>query len=233
VLISSLDIYSSSSPTSANQAPHKRPRLTHSAQPLRAASRPTLLTFGTYLPALEVYLADSWASPDAVSDDDAKADGALVPTHIWDNRITLVLPHTRGALTVMRKHLFRKWCSRIYRSFIAYSRRTYGDSWQQQALDNKGSLIRSARKRRQGGEDVIGRREVQGRSLEAGFGVISTSEDLQFLGEVWSYRQEGVELRQSTSNSLHANLASCCMKYCSTTVESLSLLDESLMRNSE
>jgi hypothetical protein len=159
VLISVLGTCLATFANTTTKALHKRPRLT-----LSGAATPTKLANGTFLPSLGVHLADSWTTQAAVSADAAKADDAQVPTQLWDNRITLVLPLARGLLLGLRQFLFRKWCSRIYRSFRAYLRRTYGDSWQQQAWD-KGSMVRSAQKRRRGGEEGVGTKTTESFNL--------------------------------------------------------------------
>jgi hypothetical protein len=77
--------------------------------PLRipAPSQATAVSSRTWLPRLQRFLPHSWIDSALVTDKAPKRDDARVPTHLWDQRCSLVLPHTSPALETLRRLLIR------------------------------------------------------------------------------------------------------------------------------
>ncbi len=69
-------------------------------QPLATPSRRLLapVPLSTWLPDIDKQLSHSWIDITAVSAKAAKNDNLLVPTHMWDQRILLPLPHVEAGL---------------------------------------------------------------------------------------------------------------------------------------
>jgi hypothetical protein len=59
----------------------------------------------------------------------AKNDAALVSTHLWDQRILLLLPCIHGGLPYLRSWLMRFQRSRLYAEFRGFMVATHGADW--------------------------------------------------------------------------------------------------------
>jgi hypothetical protein len=63
---------------------------------------------------------------DLVTSKAVKNDKAGVPTHLWDQRCALVLPHVTPALDRLRVMLHQLACSRLLSEYQEYLVDTYG-----------------------------------------------------------------------------------------------------------
>jgi hypothetical protein len=74
----------------------------------------------TWLPAIRKFLPHSWIDAGLVTTKAVKSDVAGVPTHLWDKRCALVLPHVTPALNRLRQLLHWLACTRLLAEFQAY-----------------------------------------------------------------------------------------------------------------
>jgi hypothetical protein len=79
------------------------PKLTPLHTPLPQIVKP--LSEQTWLPHLQKFLSHTWVDANLVTAKAVKRDNAGVPTHLWDKRCTLVLPHVGPALDRLRRLL--------------------------------------------------------------------------------------------------------------------------------
>ena len=115
------------------------------------ASTPAPLTPRTWLPALCKWLSHEWIDSDLVTEKSVKSDSEGVPMHIWDLRISLVLPTSRHALEIIRNRLLQVWRRRLTRSFVSYLCTTYSTRWLELLSQARRSLTSKKRYR---GEDI-------------------------------------------------------------------------------
>ena len=80
---------------------------------------PVLPDDRTWLPLLGRWLPHSWVDDSLITDKGAKADGADIPSHLWDLRIRTLFDSPSSSLAVLRRWLFRVACRRLFKSFIA------------------------------------------------------------------------------------------------------------------
>ena len=79
-----------------------------------------------FLPELNRSLPPLWSRVEAVTDKAAKADDALVPLHMWDNRVVpLFSSFTPRVLALFRDLVMRKYRRKLYLEFIKYLRTRY------------------------------------------------------------------------------------------------------------
>jgi hypothetical protein len=95
-----------------------------------APPKPVVVTSRSWLRTIQKFLPHSWIDSNLVTDKAVKRDDADAPTHLWDQRCTLVFPHVTPALALLRKILLRLAVTRMYAEFKAYLCATYGPEWQ-------------------------------------------------------------------------------------------------------
>eukprot|EP00980_Cylindrotheca_fusiformis_P005545 scaffold1173_cov84-Cylindrotheca_fusiformis.AAC.3 len=83
----------------------------------------------SWLPRLQRWLSHDWIDRSLLTPKAAKVDGADLPTHLWDQRISLLFPCPTAALTRLRSFLFSVACRSLFRSFLRYMRQSHGDLW--------------------------------------------------------------------------------------------------------
>ena len=83
----------------------------------------------TWLPALQTYLPHQWIDTSVVTAKAAKHDDADAPTHLWDSRCTLVLPHLGPALVPLRRGLMQLSAHMVFRDFSGFLQAQYGPTW--------------------------------------------------------------------------------------------------------
>jgi hypothetical protein len=112
-------------------------------QPLDTPSRRVLapIPLSTWLPSIGKRLDHSWIDITAVSAKAAKNDNSRVPTHMWDQRILLPLPHTEAGLPYLRSRLMRFQRIRLYKEFRAYMVATHGADWLTQLATLRAQLL--------------------------------------------------------------------------------------------
>ena len=88
--------------------------------PQRSCPPPVPNDAPTYLPSLQKTLSTEWAHVTTVSQKATKADGAVVNLHLWDKRITSVLPRSAGLLMPLRGCLIRYQKRRIFQEFLTF-----------------------------------------------------------------------------------------------------------------
>ena len=98
----------------------------------------------SWLPALGKFLPDSWCDDSNIADKAVKADDDSVPTHLWNQRIELVIPtatNQRGfhtlALIWQRKYM--------YRQFRGYLASRHGLDWESRLLSVRIKATQVAR----------------------------------------------------------------------------------------
>ena len=75
----------------------------------------------TYLTSINKILPHTWRNAIALTDKAAKADDAIIPTYIWDTRITSIYPmFTPSCLSTFRSVLLAYSSKRIYKEFCSY-----------------------------------------------------------------------------------------------------------------
>ena len=75
----------------------------------------------TYLPNINKVLSHAWRQAEVISEGAAKADDALVPTYIWNTRITSVYPmFDSSVLNTFRQLLLGYRFKSIYKEFCSY-----------------------------------------------------------------------------------------------------------------
>jgi hypothetical protein len=85
---------------------------------------------------LHKFLPHLWIDVGLVTKKAVKSDEAGVPTHLWDQRCTLVLPRVTPVLD--RLHctmLHRVTCTKLLTKFQDYLNETYGPDWLQSCSD--------------------------------------------------------------------------------------------------
>jgi hypothetical protein len=106
----------------------------------------------TWLPKIERRLDHSWIVHTAVSAKAAKNDGALVATHMWDQRILLPFPTVAGGLPYLRSRLMRFQRARLYREFRQHMAANHGSDWSAQLTKLRSQLRPTIQRlRRKGG----------------------------------------------------------------------------------
>lgn len=95
------------------------------AQPQLHIPTPSIPTM-TYLPSLQSFLPLTWSEVSSTVDVAAKSDDAATEFRHWDERITLVLPHTRPVLPSLRRLFLTRQFHNIYLEFRAYLFSKYG-----------------------------------------------------------------------------------------------------------
>ena len=112
----------------------------------------------TWLPLIQRFLPHSWVDSSLVTEKAAKRDDARVPTHLWDQRCSLVIPHCMPALPTLRMCLARTLVTRLWEEFRGYLSTTHGPDWQGKLGSHKTHLAR-ARKGRFLGKRTRGDRD--------------------------------------------------------------------------
>jgi hypothetical protein len=108
----------------------------------------------SWLPSIQKFLPHSWIDSTLVSAKAAKRDDAGVPSHLWDQRCSLVLPHCTPALSTLREFLSRALVTRLWDEFYAYLRTTHGEDWRATLSSHKQRVEgRFPRKRTRGDKD--------------------------------------------------------------------------------
>jgi hypothetical protein len=118
----------------------------HFQAPVSVLVKP--VTTETWLPLIGKFLSHSWIDSAVVTAKAAKRDDAGVPEHLWNLRITLVLPHVSVVLDRFRILLHQRQRHRLAAEFQCYLATEYGVDWRVQ-LANVRPL-----KRRKGGSGV-------------------------------------------------------------------------------
>jgi hypothetical protein len=83
----------------------------------------------TWLPTLQRFLCHSWVDATLVTAKAAKRDDAGVPTHLWDKRCSLVLPHVTPILDTLRRLILRVAVTHLWIEFHEYLTAVYGDNF--------------------------------------------------------------------------------------------------------
>jgi hypothetical protein len=84
---------------------------------------------GTWLPTIQKFLSHLWVDAALVTGKAAKRDDTCVPTHLWDQRCTLVLPSVAPALKTLRLWLMHRTASRLWSECFSYLSERHGDTW--------------------------------------------------------------------------------------------------------
>ena len=113
----------------------------------------------TWLPGLRQFLSHDWIDGSVVTSKAAKRDDAAPPTHLWDGRCLLVLPHLAPALPILRTCLMLRTAFMLFKEFCGFMTLQYGPNWsvelsllrKQQVHDR----VPLARKRTRGVEEAV------------------------------------------------------------------------------
>eukprot|EP00980_Cylindrotheca_fusiformis_P027010 scaffold18391_cov83-Cylindrotheca_fusiformis.AAC.3 len=99
-----------------------------SLAPLSSAFDPSDL-HRSWLPSLQRWLPHEWIDSSLLTPKAAKADNAMLPTHLWDRHISLLFPCPPRSLDCLRAFFFSVSCRLLFRSFRSYMLQTHGDRW--------------------------------------------------------------------------------------------------------
>jgi hypothetical protein len=108
----------------------------------------------SWLPRLKKYLPKSWMTAAPAPTKAVKSDDAGISTHLWNQRILLVLPWVAPFLFFLRGHLMLIILRNLYVEFKEFMNKEHGKDWSTK-LTRSRKLGRQ--ERRQGGH---GRKEV-------------------------------------------------------------------------
>eukprot|EP00980_Cylindrotheca_fusiformis_P018324 scaffold5977_cov98-Cylindrotheca_fusiformis.AAC.1 len=97
--------------------------------PLPALAAPSAPSSKSWLPRLSRWLPHDWIDASLLTPKAAKADGAVVPVHLWDRRISLLFPCSSSTLDCLRRFFFSCACRWVFRSLRLYLRSTHGLLW--------------------------------------------------------------------------------------------------------
>ena len=92
-----------------------------------------------WLPHIGRWLPGSWSEA-VIASKAVKSDNAPIDYKPWRRRIQLVFPCSDDTILVLERFATRLWRRNVCRSFFAYIRHTYGDSW-------RGDMSLSSHKR--------------------------------------------------------------------------------------
>jgi hypothetical protein len=120
----------------------------------------------TWLLKIEKRLDHSWIDHTAVSAKAAKNDGALVATHMWDQRILLPFPTIVGGLPYLRSQLMRFQSARLYREFRQHMAANHGSDWSAQLTKLRSQLRTTIQRLRQKGGGPTGQNRGESKEKE-------------------------------------------------------------------
>jgi hypothetical protein len=120
----------------------------------------------TWLPKIERRLDHSWIVHTAVSAKAAKNDGALVATHMWDQRILLPFPTVAGGLPYLRSRLMRFQRARLYREFRQHMAANHGSDWSAQLTKLRSQLRPTIQRLRRKGGGLTGQHRGESKEKE-------------------------------------------------------------------
>jgi hypothetical protein len=88
----------------------------------------------TWLPSLGRFLPHTWVDETLITTKAAKGDNADIPVHLWNSRITLVIPCPISLLDLLRSLALQWQRRRLLTEFRSYLSATFGKSWAQQLI---------------------------------------------------------------------------------------------------
>lgn len=104
----------------------------------------------SWLPSLNIWLPHTWASG---SHTVVKRDDAAVPCHLWDQRITLLFPHTASLLPFLRQLCLRRYRKNLFQDFRSYMADRYGANWV--VLLSQARRVRFSSSHQGGGDSIF------------------------------------------------------------------------------
>ena len=122
-------------------------KLTVAENPLRTSS---------FLPGLQVDLPHTWIDESTVTAKAAKSDTAAAPSHLWDQRITLVLPRAAKLIPLLRVSLLQWQRRGLLSEFRCFMKKRYGGKWPQVLLQARQSWLRDSEEYTGGDIDGFG-----------------------------------------------------------------------------
>ena len=145
----------------------------------------------TWLPRLQKFLSHAWIDSSLVTEKAVKHEDASPPTHLWDQRCLLVLPHLAPALSILRTELMIRTAYQLFKEFCGYMSDHYGCSWARDLCLLRSQELHSRvplnRKRTRGVEEEVSK-YVDGELLrdgEVGHDAISRFADANW----WSWER--------------------------------------------
>jgi hypothetical protein len=97
--------------------------------PTITLAAPVVESHQTWLPSLQKFLPHSWINTSVVTSKAAKRDDAAAPTHLWDARFLLVMPHVARGLPLLGRRLMRRTAYSLFKEFSVFMGEHYGPGW--------------------------------------------------------------------------------------------------------
>ena len=116
----------------------------------------------TLVPGIKRHMSHDWCDDAASTAVTSKDSGALVDTHMWDTRITSVIPSfTPPLLSKFRRYVLTYKFTMLYKEFITFMSNKHKNSWTKFKMS--GGFFKTSKLR--GDEGELGKDLIAGKKV--------------------------------------------------------------------